>query len=334
MTLPLAAILAHRPAPLGHHVTLALEGRLLLAENAAGRRLLARIVYEHLEGRGLVGFGAADDHLHLHLACDRLTCGQRVRGLAGAIHKRLGHVVPFEPSRYRPIESARHERNTYLYGFRQEDRHGTSIDPTFDASSLPDRIGARVLLTRAREPVAALLQRGGRGRAIVAEGSPGSSSGEGRGQLARGVDGREARGSGGALPPRARSSGRQVRILGASTSALARRRLPRVRDDHLLELVGGPRLLEVVVQLDHLADAAAAAVGLPALQGLDPATILARRAAVHLAAQTLKLREVAHLLAVPRRTVQRDAAAPTARSIRGAVELQLRMRSLEALVSR
>lgn len=328
MTLPLAAALAHRPPPLGHHVTLALEGRLLLAADVAGRRLLARIVYEHLEGRGLVGFGAADDHLHLHLACDRLSCGRAVRGLAGAIHKRLGHVVPFEPSRYRPIETARHDRNTYLYGLRQEERHGTSIDPLFDASSLPDRIGARVLLTRAREPVAALLERGSRVRGIGADRAPVNAPTGDRLDVV-GHDRRAAPGAPSLLG--ARSSGRTVRILGASTSALARRRLPRVHEDDLLELVGGPRLHEAPLDLELLADAAAAAVGLGALDGLDPATILARRAAVHLAMRTVPLREIAHLLGVPRRRVQRDAASPTVRSIARAVELQLRMRAVRTL---
>lgn len=299
-----------------------------LARRGATARRLARIVYEHLEGQGLVGFGAADDHLHLQVASDRLTCGQQMRSLAGAIHKRLGHVVAFEPSRYRPIETSRHERNTYLYGFRQETRHGTSIDPLFDASSLPDRIGARVLLTRAREPIDALLQRAGRMREIVVGIAANGLSNGGRDEVAGGLDPRDRRGSGVQALVRTRSSGRQVRILGASTAALARRRLPRVRDEHLLELVGGSRLLEAPLALELVGDAAAAAVGLGALDGHDPATVLARRAAVQLAMASMKLSEVGHLLGLPRRTVQRDAAAPTTRSILRAVELQLRMRSV------
>jgi hypothetical protein len=309
MTRPLHELLSGRPAPLAHHVTLALEGRRLLTDEPGQRRLLARIVYENLEGRGLVSFGAADDHLHVLLARDRVACGALVRTLASAIKKRLRHVVPFERSRFRPVENMHHERNTYFYTFGQERRHGTRIDPFFDATSLPDRIGARVLLTPSREPLRSLL---GRATAITGPVRP----------LARNHDDAAVRG---ATVDRA---GPRVRVLGAATSQLAARRLPRIGLDDLLLHVGGPGVLTVPIVFDELADAAAAAVGLGSLDSVGPAAVLARRAAIHLARASMTTRDLADALRTPLRTIQRDATSPTLPSLRRAIDLQLRMRSL------
>jgi hypothetical protein len=80
-----------------------------------------------------------------------------------------------------------------------------------------------------------------------------------------------------------------------------------------------------------LADAAAAALALPALRGRTPAVVAARRAAVHAAGDRMTPAELADALSVDERTIRRLRAQPPDVALRCAVDLQLRLRGALAL---
>lgn len=118
-----------------------------------------------------------------------------------------------------------------------------------------------------------------------------------------------------------------LRVLDPSLAARFGARLPRVTREDLLtllgvELVGGP------IDLGPLADAAAAAMALPDLDGRDPERMAAKRAAVQVGlAADLRVSQIAELLASPLRTVRRLAGAPARADLVRAVCLQLRLRA-------
>ena len=146
-------------APIAYHLTARLTDNRVIAATPAERRELARVVYEQGEARGLVAFGAADDHLHAIAACDRMTAGDLARFLLISLRWRLQLAAEFEPCRLRPIHDQRHLDNGVRYVFRQEERHGIASDPFHDASSLADLAGLRVLGPETRARVKKLLPR-------------------------------------------------------------------------------------------------------------------------------------------------------------------------------
>lgn len=120
--------------------------------------------------------------------------------------------------------------------------------------------------------------------------------------------------------------GEGVELLGAATTRAVATFLPRVRRRFLLELVGirrGP----IHIDLGELADAAAAALGLPRLEGRGDANTVARLAAVHVMEGLAPSRHLADALHISTRAVQLlRAATPWLPAVR-AVGLQLRMRA-------
>lgn len=146
-------------APLGYHLTARLTDDRVLAPTAAARRELASIIYDQGEERGLVAFGAADNHLHIAAACDRATASELARYTLMSLRWRLQLSAAFEPCRIRPIVDQRHLGNTAGYAFRQEARHGVECDPFHDASSLVDLLGLRRLGPKTSARFRSLLPR-------------------------------------------------------------------------------------------------------------------------------------------------------------------------------
>ncbi len=99
-----------------------------------------------------------------------------------------------------------------------------------------------------------------------------------------------------------------LREAPSSFVARIRAHLPRVRRGPLIRLLGIDAL-EPCVRVELLADAAAGAVGLPALDGSDLAA-RARAAAARLALPTVPLDAVARALSLSDRSVRRLRAAP------------------------
>src|SRR5262249_20645079 len=131
--------------PIGFHVILRLEDDRPIATTPAARRTVARVVLVQGESRGLVAFGPADSHLHAMLVTDRETAGAFARYLACALHYHLTLRARFETARIRPLYDQRHAYNAFRYVQRQDSRHELHVDPTRDATSLPDLLGLRVL---------------------------------------------------------------------------------------------------------------------------------------------------------------------------------------------
>jgi hypothetical protein len=145
--------------PIGFHVTIRLEDDRPIATSAAARRVVARVVLEQGEARGLLAFGAADDHLHAALATDRASAGAFARYVESALVWQLGLAARFERARIRPLLDQRHAYNTFRYTHRQDSRHLLDLDLAREGTSLPDLLGMRVLGTSLLARVRAHLPR-------------------------------------------------------------------------------------------------------------------------------------------------------------------------------
>ena len=148
---------------LGHHLILKLQGRRLLAPTAEARRQLARIVVELGRSRGLLAFGAPDNHMHVVTLASRSGAGELARVLGYSIQRRLTPGVAFERSWIEGLSHQGHLHNTALYALGQHARHRVREDPLREASLLPDLLGLRVLgadlLTRLQETLPRLDER-------------------------------------------------------------------------------------------------------------------------------------------------------------------------------
>lgn len=145
--------------PIGFHVTIRLEDDRPIATTQASRRVVARVVLEQGEARGLLAFGAADDHLHAALATDRATAGAFARYIESALVWQLGLAARFERARIRPLQDQKHAYNTFHYAHRQDSRHLLELDRAREGTSLPDLLGLRVLETSLIARVRAHLPR-------------------------------------------------------------------------------------------------------------------------------------------------------------------------------
>ena len=132
---------------LGHHLVLKLQGRRLLAPTTALRRELARIVVALGRPRGLIAFGAPDNHMHIVTVADRATAGELARVIGYSVQRRLRPGAPFERSWIEGLSHQGHLHNTVRYALGQHVRHQVREDPIREASLLPDLLGLRVLAT-------------------------------------------------------------------------------------------------------------------------------------------------------------------------------------------
>ena len=113
---------------------------------------------------------------------------------------------------------------------------------------------------------------------------------------------------------------------GASAKALLRELLPRLTARDLREWSGLPDPAAVLPDESLIAQAAASALGIADLKGVERACSLARSAAAH--ASPLPARELAVLLGVTERAVQRYRKASTSPALVHAIRLQLLHRTL------
>lgn len=246
--------------PLGFHVTMRLEDDRPIATTSAALRVLARVVLSQGETRGLLAFGAADDHLHAALATDRASAGAFARYVETALHWQLDLGARFDRARIRPLHDQRHAYNTFHYAHRQDARHELHLDRAREGTSLPDLLGLRVLET-------SLITR-------------------------------------------------------------VRAQLPRVRREELVApFPSGVFDEDTVIDLDVLADAAAAALALPDLRGRSVDASRARRAAVHAAGQAVPSQRLSECLGIGVRAIQALRNDAREVSVIRAVEKQARLRS-------
>lgn len=126
------------------HVTGRLTLDRLIADGTAARREAARTLLGLAPRYGLLAFAIPDDHLHLLLACDRVTAGRAANKAEGALVKRLRLPVGFEPARIRPVQSLGHLNNAFHYILRQGAHHQSSGDPLSECTNLWDLLGLRI----------------------------------------------------------------------------------------------------------------------------------------------------------------------------------------------
>lgn len=152
--------------PIAHHLIVRLQDGGALAPNIVTRRALASIVLRAGERCGLLGFGLADNHLHL-LVLGALR--------PSALATECGRAIPLlhaagrcARARFSAVDHLAHLANTLRYVHRQDLKHGVDQDPRREGTSLPDLLGLRVvapwLVRRARVTLPRL-----RGRELVGE---------------------------------------------------------------------------------------------------------------------------------------------------------------------
>ena len=246
--------------PIGFHVTIRLEDDRPIATTPAALRVVARVVLEQGEERGLLAFGAADDHLHAALATDRASAGAFARYVESALVWRLRLAARFGRARIRPLQDQKHAYNTFHYAHRQDSRHELDLDRAREGTSLPDLLGLRVLDT--------------------------------------------------------------------SLIARVRAHLPRIRREDLVgQFPSGAFDMDAPIDLDVLADAAAAALALADLRGRSADALRARRAAVHAAGPNVPSRPLSECLGIGVRAVQSLRTQRSEPAVIRAVEQQALLRS-------
>jgi hypothetical protein len=246
-------------------VTIRLEDDRPIATTPASRRVVARVVLEQGDARGLLAFGAADDHLHAALATDRATAGAFARYVESALVWQLGLAARFERARIRPLQDQKHAYNTFHYAHRQDSRHLLDLDRAREGTSLPDLLGLRVLDT--------------------------------------------------------------------SLIARVRAHLPRIRREDLVSQFHPDAFdAEGPLDLDVVADAAAAALALVDLRARSLDALRARRAAVHAAGPDVSSRRLSDCLGVGQRAIQSLRAQAREPVLIRAVERQAHLRCAARLV--
>jgi len=119
-----------------------------------------------------------------------------------------------------------------------------------------------------------------------------------------------------------------LRLGAAWIASRVRRLLPRLKRGTLMEWLGVPALHDVEPDLRLLADAAAAAWGVPTLHGGSVAHVRARRAAVQLLDRLVPGASALDLRGLHPRSIARYRSQPVNAADLNAVEQQLKLRAL------
>jgi hypothetical protein len=157
---------------LGHHIMLRCDDDRVLAPSVAARRALACAVYRTAAPFPLLCFGAADNHLHLVVLCDRQQAVELVGRLKRSLRWALGLEAPWFPARIKRLADQHHAVSTFHYVLGQRNRHGVGTDPALDASSLPELLGLRIIPTDTLGLVRERIPRLGRERLLLHLGQP------------------------------------------------------------------------------------------------------------------------------------------------------------------
>jgi len=131
----------------------------VIAPTTAHQRAAARVLHKEGAASGLVAFRVADTHAHALLLASRDEAGRFAQRAEVGMRWHLDLRAPFEPARIRPIDHQRHLERSLHYVLRQEDHHGTHLDPRHEASSAPDLLAMRVVAPHLRRRVLATLPR-------------------------------------------------------------------------------------------------------------------------------------------------------------------------------
>lgn len=127
------------------HTGISLTDRRNILSSAAERCRYARLITRIGESYGLIAHGLPDDHGHCVVTCDRRRAGVFAQAVESAMRRSLGLPVPFGRAYFKPVTDQAHLRSLIPYVHGQAEHHGVEVDPYFEASSLPDLVGARVI---------------------------------------------------------------------------------------------------------------------------------------------------------------------------------------------
>lgn len=130
---------------IGTHVMVRLEDSRVIAGEEGRLRRLAGGVLKVGQAFKLLTFRLADTHLHALLAEPRSVAREFGRRVEISLQHRLRPGVRCARVHTKAIEGQAHLVRTFWYALRQEARHGTAIDPLFEASNLPDLLGLRTV---------------------------------------------------------------------------------------------------------------------------------------------------------------------------------------------
>jgi hypothetical protein len=124
---------------------MSVAGRRVIASTPVALRRGARILLEHGARAGIIAFRLADTHLHATLLCMRDEAGAYAHRVECALGWGLRPGAPFEAAHFEPIYEQRHLTRALWYDLRQEEHHGTALDPMHEGSSLYDTLGLRIV---------------------------------------------------------------------------------------------------------------------------------------------------------------------------------------------
>ena len=126
---------------LGYQLVFRAVDDRVLAPDAARRRAYASVLARVGRPAGLFGFGLADSHGHVCLACSEAAAGRFAHDARLALKAALD--LPILRAHVTPIRDAWHASNLLRYVHRQDAHHGAGLDPLREGTSLPDIFGLR-----------------------------------------------------------------------------------------------------------------------------------------------------------------------------------------------
>jgi len=138
----------------------------VVARTTGERRLLARSVLGIGREYTLLGFRAADTHVHLEAVCSEAEARRFAWRVEVSLSRKLRLPVPFAKPRIKAIFDQGHLYGVFGYMFRQEQHHGIESDPFFEASNLLDLLGMRLIGDYTRDNVAMYLPRMSRAKLL------------------------------------------------------------------------------------------------------------------------------------------------------------------------
>ncbi len=148
--------------PIGSHVMIRLKDDRPFAVGRGARLTIARVLLHQGRRLDLLGFGAADNHVHAVLPCSTGAAAEFARRVEISLQRRLRPEVGFSRVHVVSVLDQRHLRNTFRYVLRQSARHGLVSEPCREGTNLPDLLGLRVLGRYSRAAIARYLPRFGR----------------------------------------------------------------------------------------------------------------------------------------------------------------------------
>jgi hypothetical protein len=144
---------------LAYHLGLRRLDNGALAESRSQLVRLVRSVLTLGRDFGLVVFGFGDHHLHLKTKPDREAACELARRLALSFGRLLNVSSGIARSFIKPVENGRYLYTLFRYVLEQPEKHGTVIDPSCEATAIPDLLGLRPKGAYLQQAVRSLLPR-------------------------------------------------------------------------------------------------------------------------------------------------------------------------------